>query len=178
MSSGKETINLIKKYKFTNKIDCFVKCTSIVECLLVWLNQNECSLYSKIDYSNFIYSFNSSSLIEKYIPDYSAINASLINYWPFNNNYDDIVGGANMFSPSGSITFTKDRLNSQKGAVYLNKVNLRIPTFNNFPLNFTISVWIKQHTITFDARIIDIGTLSGSDNVLFNINWGTTGGPL
>ena len=82
-----------------------------------------------------------------------------------------------MFSPSGSITFTKDRLNSQKGAIYLNKVNLRIPTFNNFPLDFTISVWIKQHSITNYARIVDIGISAKTDNIIFSINAETTGGP-
>ena len=177
MSQGKENINLISKYQFINKIDCFIKCTSLTDCVLVWINSNLCYLYNKIDLTNFVYLLNSVSLMEKYKPDYSSINPYLTNYWPFNNDYRDIVSGAHMFGGGGSISFTKDRLNTNNGALYLNNAYLQVPSGIYFKGDFTITVWVKLHQISAFSRVIDFGNGQGSDNIILGFNQGNTANP-
>ena len=97
-------------------------CTSNKVCLLIWIDQNSCYLYDKVDYSNFVSSPNTATLMEKFVPNYSSITSYMTNKWNFNNNFIDQISAANMFGGVGSISFTKDRLNRNSAALYLNQV--------------------------------------------------------
>ena len=127
------------------KYDCFIKCTSMNSvCKMALLKSKQCKLYSQVKYSVQLSPSSESCLFQKYIPDYSAINAYLTNWWPFNNNVNDIVGSANLYG--GSTTgksFATDRLNQPASAIYLNAAYYQLPAGKYFAGDFTLSVWVK-----------------------------------
>jgi hypothetical protein len=97
---------------------------------------------------------------------FKKINKYLTHHWPFNNNYEDIIGGANLISTStSSASFTIDRLNKNSSAVCLNNGFLQAPDGVYFKGDFTISAWVKplqpqnKCMATFSFKFIRINWL-------------------
>ena len=65
----------------------------------------------------------------------------MTNYWPLNNNYNDIISAANLFNPV-SVSFAADRYSSPNSALSLNGGSILIPEIY-LNQDYTISVWVK-----------------------------------
>jgi hypothetical protein len=138
--------------------------------------ENNCKLYSQVDYSNFVIS-NNICLCEKKIDDYSSINAYLTNHWPFNNNLIDIITGYSLANGIG-YSFSTDRLNTASSALYFANGYLIAPSSSYFNGDLTVSAWVKLHSYTNWARLIDFavpGTVG--DAVFLAVSGGTSGIP-
>ena len=83
-----------------NKFDCFMKCTQNLACKMSSFKFNQCKLYSQVKFSVQLSPSSDPCLFQKFIPDYSVINANLVHWWPFNNNVKDIVSNADMYGGS------------------------------------------------------------------------------
>lgn len=161
--------NLIKSFTSFNKYDCARECSLNNKCVLILTKTNLCNLYSKVDYGGFISSQGSTFLLAKQVDDMTSINSNLVNYWPFNNNLNDIIGGANMFNGI-SYSFSNDRLNTPSSSIYLNNGYLQVPDGVYFNGDFTITLWLKIFTHRYCSRIIDFGGTIHSDNVCFGLS--------
>ena len=170
ISAADEISILIATLSFNNKYDCFTKCSQLKNCKMISYKITTCKLYSQIAYTASTFSStlsNEPCLFQKFDTDFSTITPYLQNHWPFNNDFKDIVGGADIIFSSAA-SFTNDRLNTGLNAVYLNNGYLQVPTGIYFKSDFTFSVWIKPISITGDNRVMDFGSTSqGMDNVLF-----------
>ena len=152
--------NLIFSSNFGSSFDCVKKCASLKTCLLIIFKSNLCNLYSQLNFNYLISSPSSSVILEKFNKDFSSVNAFLTNHWPFNNNFNDIISGANIFNGI-NYAFTKDRLNSDLSAVYLNNGYLQVPAGIYFNGDLTISLWIKIFQYTSNCRILEFALSSG-----------------
>lgn len=122
---------------------------------MISIKSTVCKLLSQIKYSVNV-AITEPYLYQKFNQDYSAINANLINHWPFNNNLYDIVGGADLFGFGGtSAQFTKDRLNTGSSAIYLNNAYYKVPNGVYFNGDFTVTSWVKTHSNPVYCRLID-----------------------
>ena len=170
------TSSLIYSSTVETRYDCFIKCSSLISCRLVFASQNDCKLYSQVDYTNFIGS-NNITLYEKRIDDYSSINAYLTNHWTFNNNLNDLITGYSLYNGIG-YSFTTDRLNTPNSALYFANGYLIAPEASYFNGDLTVSAWVKIHSYTNWARLIDF-SISGSvaEAVFLAVSAGTSGTP-
>lgn len=153
-----------------NKYDCFQKCSSLTECSLVSLNSNQCKLYNAINYTNFVSYTGSACLYQKYIEDYSSINANLEYYWPFNGNGNELISGANIIGGS-SYSYTTDRLNSPSSAIYVNNGYMQMSAGYYINSDFTITAWVNPQTylLASNRRLLQFSTANGLDIVLIDI---------
>ena len=101
----------------------------------------------------------------------------MINYWTFDNQPNDIIGGANLFSGVNT-SFVSDRSGNDYSAVYLNKGFYNVPSGVYFSGNHTVSVWAKAIEFSSYARIIDFGNGLGPDSVILSISIGNSGKPF
>ena len=157
MSTADETGIILSTDLFDNKYDCFGKCSNRQDCKMLSYKINTCKLFNTVRYSLTI-STTGPFLFEKFSPDFSLINAYLTNHWPFNNNLNDIISGANLYGGLGN-SFATDRLNQQLSAIYLNNQYLQVPSGIYFKTDFTVSVWVKTFRLANWDRIIDFGKI-------------------
>ncbi len=154
----------------SSKYDCFSKCNARKDCKMISIKSNVCKLLSQIKYSVSV-SLTEPCLFEKYFENYSAINANLINHWPFNNNVYDIVGGADLIEVQGVGTksFTKDRLNTDSSALYLSYSYYKVPNGVYFNGDFTVTSWVKARSYPTWSRLIQISLpLASNGCKIFN----------
>ena len=110
----------------------------------------------------------------------STIDASLTNYWPFDNHVNDIIGGANLYGgfTIGSKSFTSDRFGYWQSALYLNKAYYQMPNGVYFNGDYTVCVWVKMNTINGRNRIMSIGTSSYTVNsIIFSLVYNSSPTP-
>jgi hypothetical protein len=100
-NSNDELNSILETSTVSSKYDCFSKCNSRIDCLMISIKSNVCKLLRQIKYSVSV-SLTEPYLYQKYNENYSAINANLINHWPFNNNLYDVVGKADLFGFGGT----------------------------------------------------------------------------
>ena len=96
----------------------------------------------------------------------SSFETGLVHYWPIDNDFIDIVGGATM-SPGAGNTF----INGKSGmAVSLVNGYLTIPAGSYFnPSAFTVMVWIYPSELSDDYTFIDFyNDPTGSDNIIIS----------
>ena len=163
ISSADETGILIDTSYVNVIYDCAKKCKSTLGvCQMISFKGNTCKLYSQVRTSSLVASPTVPCLFQVVNPSYSGINANLVNYWLFNNNFDDIVSGFDMTpSSSGSVSFVSDRLNTPFGAVYLNRAYLRAPIGVYFNGDFSVSIWVKVYSgNSKSAKILDFDIVS------------------
>jgi hypothetical protein len=141
---------------------------------MISYKMNQCKLYKQIKYSSELTLNSDPCLFKKVIPDYSSINAYLTNYWPFNNDLNDIISGKNFIDGSG-YSFTTDRLNQHSSSLLLNSGYLLLPASTYFSGDMTVSVWVKPKSIASLARIVDCGNGANSYNVLMSLKGGLAG---
>ena len=94
-----------------------------------------------------------------------AISNGLINFWPFNGNFDDIIGGAHL-TPVVNSGFSSDRLNRASSALDLNFGYCSAPPGVYFNGDFTVTFWVTFKTDSDWLRIFDFGNGLPSDNVV------------
>jgi hypothetical protein len=143
-------------------------CSQTSDCLMISFKINECKLYNQVKYSVQLSLNSDPCLFEKVIPNYSSINAYLTNYWPFNNNLNDVISGLNLYGGSGG-SFTSDRLNQQSSALLLNPGYLLFPPSIYFKGDMTISVWVKPNSVIGFARVIDCGNGASLNNLILSL---------
>jgi hypothetical protein len=134
---------------------------------MISYKSTQCKLFKQVKYSLSTNTPVESILYEKYTPDYSSINAYLTNYWPFNNDYKDIIGGANLYSPV-SCSFTTDRLNTASSALFLNRGYIRAPTGIYFDGDFTMTVWVKL--LESNAKSLVAFGINRGDDIYLGVN--------
>ena len=78
----------------------------------------------------------------------------LTNHWTFNNNYDDIISGANLYNGQ-SVSFTTDRLNTPNSALYMNGGVMSAPAIY-LNHDYTVSSWVKLDSYVNWARYLYI----------------------
>ena len=167
-TSSDETNNLISAQTVSNKFECAQKCSQISTCKMISFKSNQCKLFKQVKYSLSTNTTRESILYEKYVPDYSSINSYLTNHWPFNNDFNDIIGGATLYNPV-SCSFTTDRLNTPSSALFLNRGYVRAPTGIYFNGDFTMTVWVKLLEYAHKA-VVAFGT-NQQDDVYLGINY-------
>ena len=101
--------------------------------------------------------------------DYSAINANLINWWPFNNDLKDAITGKYLSNGVG-YSFSTDRLSTPNSAIYFNNGYLQAPSGIYFYGDFTITAWVKARVMASASRVLDFGSCGGCDNVFMAYN--------
>jgi hypothetical protein len=92
----------------------------------------------------------------------------LVSYWPFNNNYDDIIGGANLFNCI-NCSLTTDRFGNLNSALSLTSGYMQAPTGQYFSENFSITAWCLYRAILDYERILDFGNGPYKDNVILGL---------
>jgi Concanavalin A-like lectin/glucanases superfamily/Secretion system C-terminal sorting domain len=81
------------------------------------------------------------------LPSYVPTN-SLIGWWPFNGNANDLSGKGNNGTPNGA-ALTTDRFGANNAAYHFNSSYITLPISSiNFDGDFTISIWVNIDTFT------------------------------
>ena len=97
----------------------------------------------------------------------------LINYWPFNGNYDDVIGGANLFGGQ-NFTLSGDRNGMTSSALELGSIGyLQAPSGVYFNGDFSVTCWFYLlATPLKNPRIFDFGNGSFLESILitYDIN--------
>jgi hypothetical protein len=112
------------------------------------------------------------------IPSYLSQN-SLVGYWPFNGNANDLSGYGNNAVLNG-VTFTNDREGNPNNACrFADKTDLMtIPSSFYTPLdsNFTISFWLRSsYSSRMDVfNLNDSGLYQTNFNMIFNDGFGSS----
>ena len=91
-----------------------------------------------------------------------------VNHWPFDSNYDDIIGGANLFNCI-NCSLTTDRFGNLNSALSLSGGYMQAPAGQYFSENFTITAWCLFRSFRNFGRILDFGNGPYKDNVLFGL---------
>ena len=97
----------------------------------------------------------------------SSFETGLVHYWPLNNDFNDIVGGATM-TPGAGNTFDDNGISG--GEVSLANGYLTIPAGSYFnPSAFTVMVWIYPTQLSDNYTFIDFyNDPTGSDNIIIS----------
>ena len=95
----------------------------------------------------------------------------LINYWPFNGNYDDVIGGANLFGGQ-SFSLSANRNGMISSALELQSNGyLQAPTGVYFNGDFSVTFWFYLlDTPGQYSRVFDFGNGESSDNIYLSYN--------
>ena len=183
VSTSDENSYMIDSFIVNFKYDCFRKCSSRTDCLMVsYKSNNICKHFKMVKYSQPV--ANSLFLYEKNIPNYnSSLGDSLTYYWPFNNGVTDIVSGITLSGGSSSATksFTPDRMNRQNSALYLNNGYYNFPDGVYLYGDCSLTVWVKVRTIKDWTTIFVVGRSGGLDTVnaiWMGISYSSTGKPF
>lgn len=171
VSALDEANNLFDTRTVNAKYDCFYKCASNSACMMASFKSttNQCKLYTQVNYSVQLSSSTEPCLFERFVPDYSAINAYLTHWWPFNNDVKDIIGGSDFFSPVGSVSFTTDRLNQASSALYLNQGYYSMPGGAYISGDYTLALWVKVISITNCCDRIMALSVAGTNWYIFSL---------
>jgi hypothetical protein len=94
-----------------------------------------------------------------------------VNYWPFNGNFNDPLGGATL-TPSGTVTFIPDRYNNASKAAYINGGYLSLPSqaYVTGPA-FSLMGWINIDNTNLYKGIFMLSN-AGVDAVYYNTLYG------
>jgi hypothetical protein len=89
----------------------------------------------------------------------------LQNYWPFENSFEDIIGGMNLFG-GRNVSFTFDINSKPLSSVSFRNGYLRAPNGTYFNgSDFSIMAWVKVRKFNYYERIIDFGNGPALNNV-------------
>ena len=130
---------------------------------------NVCKIFNTVRY-NLTMPVTEPVLYQKQIIDFSAITASMVNFWPFNNNFFDMVSQAYLYDPV-SVSFTTDRLNTPGAALNLNRGYISAPPGIYFKGDYTISAWFKVAS-NAGAILIDFAGPNHVNEVAVGISFG------
>ena len=148
-----------------NKFECARRCSLNNDCQMISFKSNQCKLFKQVKYSlSTNATVTEAFLYEKFNPDYSSINSYLTNYWPFNNDLKDIVGGADI-TVGYMNSYAIDRLNKANSALYINYGYVKPPSGVYFNGDFTICFWIKL-LVNVHTSMVNFGT-NMNDDVYF-----------
>ena len=91
----------------------------------------------------------------------------MINYWPIENNVNDVIDGANMIgpTPAGSATLTADRFGNVNSAIHFNNSYYTVPSGIYFYGDFTLAVWLKIYRLSAYQVLLDFGNTAQTNNV-------------
>jgi hypothetical protein len=167
--SDETGILLDKLNGIDSKYDCLLKSNNYSNSVMISFKQNECKIFSTVKY-NLTIPVAEPVLYQKQIIDFTAITASLVNHWPFNNNFYDIKSQKYLFDPV-SVSFTTDRLNKPGGALYLDKGYLSAPPGIYFNGVHTVSAWFKVSSNAL-ALLVDFAGPNNINQVLLGISYG------
>ena len=85
-----------------------------------------------------------------------SLTKNLTNYWPMDNNINDIAGGAHLYN-GYNVEFVKDRFGNPNSAMRFSDGYYQVPPGVYFNVDFTISVWLKLNVYLTNSKIIDFG---------------------
>ena len=88
----------------------------------------------------------------------------MINYWPFEGNLIDLVGGKDM-KMGQSASFTNDRNEKSSSALDLKVGNVQVPDGVYFYGDFTITSWIMLRKVSNWAKILYFSSVQDFDSV-------------
>jgi hypothetical protein len=97
---------------------------------------------------------------------------SLIHYWSFNSNVQDLIGGAHFFK-GFHVGLTKDRFNRPFSALSFNTGFYQIPSINYFPNSqFTITSWAYLRQYNSWSRLFEFCTAYQLESIGYSF-WST-----
>ena len=152
-----------------SKYDCLLKSNTYSSGVMFSFKANVCKIFNTVRY-NLTMPVTEPVLYQRQIIDFSAITASMVNYWPFNNNFFDMVSQAYLYDPV-SVSFTTDRLNTPGAALYLNKGYISAPPGIYFKGDYTVSAWFKVAS-NAAAILIDFAGPNHVNEVAVGISFG------
>ncbi len=170
LNTSGETQYTISSFDSLNKLKCFTICTKNVQCSYVIFNkdQNKCLICNHNVLNYLIFNPSSQNMIYKKnrTNPYFIRTKGLINYWPFYENANDVIGTSHLTN-GVNVSLTNDRNGVSLSAMGFNVGYMRAPSgyyFGN--ANFTVMVWIKARTGSIWDKIIDFGNGSSTSNVI------------
>ena len=81
-------------------------------------------------------------------------DSGLINYWAFSGDFNDYVGGANLYG-AVNVVFTQDQTTNQNSSIYVNNGYLIAPKGVYFSGPITYTLWVNVKIATNWARFFD-----------------------
>ena len=173
---------LITSYQTNSALKCLGFCTKLSRCgyILLKKNENLCLICSDIAYNYLINSNqNSQNLVYKKNrknPNFKLTNG-LVNYWPFYQNYNDVIGAAHLYNPT-SVQFVNDRNGISLSSVKLTNGFLKAPSGNYFgSFDFSVTVWANPTSLKAYDMLIDFGNGPINNNVIFTLTGQSLGKP-
>ena len=99
------------------------------------------------------------------------IVCGLINFWPFNGNYSDLIGGADLYGGTG-FSLSNDRNGNQSSSMYINQGYRSVPSGVYFNSDFTVTFLL--HVNAFDSSllwstILDFGNGVSNNNIYIGL---------
>jgi hypothetical protein len=174
---------LISTHQTINSLKCLAICTKMNQCgyILFKKNENLCLICNDIAF-NYLISSNQNSqqnLIYKKNrknPNFKLTNG-LVNYWPFYQNYNDVIGTAHLYNPTG-VEFVNDRNGISLSSVKLTNGFLKAPSGNYFgSFDFSVTVWANPTSLKAYDMLIDFGNGPINNNVIFTLTGQSLGKP-
>lgn len=96
-----------------------------------------------------------------------TLEDSLVAYYPFNENADDLSGHGHHGVINGGVSLTTDRFGNSNSAYYFNGNDGYIQTANsasmNYPTGYSLSIWVKFNQVQ-------------TGNIVTKHNFGINGG--
>ena len=165
--------NLINRTFILNSFDsistlkCFTICSKNPECFYIALKLNKCFIckFNSIFFLN--YETGGDSLI--YQKQFKITNG-LINYWPFNENINDVIGSAHLYGGNNA-GLTSDRFGRTNSALSLSTGYYNVPPGVYFSgTQFSFMAWVNVRDIGWYSRLIDFGNGANQASVLLTFS--------
>ena len=165
IESSRQTY-LMKSFKASNNLKCILECTSDFFCSTAIFDFTDCNLFNKnqIRDLNLIHSPTSTIYVKN---SYNEINNYLIHYWPFNDNYLDVISNANLIDGHQNF-LDSDRFDRPFSSLKLVYGYLRAP--NSFYINgdFTLTTWVNME---FDGSGVTLLLISlENQSIIFGLS--------
>ena len=93
--------------------------------------------------------------------EFDPVKANLTNYWPFDGNLIDVVGGKHM-TIGQNASFSSDNNGNTNSSLDLNNGYVKAPDGIYFNGDFTITVWVMPRKFTNGSRLLDFAILNSN----------------
>jgi hypothetical protein len=166
--------SLEKSFKIIDKLHCSLECSKNDHCSIAIIDSWICNIYIKVELQDSITIYSPTATIYvKNSEGYEDFSDYLIHYWPFNGNYFDVTSNANLFNPIHA-SFVPNRFGRAFSSVYLKYGSLQAPNGTYIYGDFTLTAWVKMHSLEVMRRLI---FLISPSHVAFSLTFNQNTGP-
>ena len=172
---------LISTHQTINTLKCLAICTKLNQCGYILFKKNEkvCMICNETAFNYLITTNqNGQNLVYKKNrknPNFKMTNG-LINYWPFYQNFNDVIGTAHL--NSSGVGLVNDRKGISLSSAKITNGFLKAPSGNYFgSYNFSVTVWVNPTSIKTWDMLIDFGNGAINSNVMITLSGQSLGKP-